>query len=61
MCERGISQLLALLIVVGIIIGVAIVSSGILSSILIRQRPEGGDLISTGFSWWEESESGNGF
>ena len=51
---RGISNLLALLIAVGIVIGVAIIVNGIVSDILVKQKPEGGDVVLTGFVWWWE-------
>lgn len=58
---RAVSQLLALLIVVSVVIGLAIVGSGILSSILLRQTPKGGCLILAGFEWWWEEREGDGF
>ena len=52
--SKGISNLLALLIVIVIIIGVAVASSGIISQFLMMQRPKGSELVLTGFVWWWE-------
>ncbi len=59
---KGVSNLLALLIVVAIVIGVAIASSGIISSILVKMKPKGGDIVLTGFTWsWDEAEDRDSF
>ena len=60
MLWRGISNLLALLVIVGIIIGVAIATSGIVADILVSQRPKGTDLVLTDFMWWWEYLSDGG-
>ncbi len=49
---RGISNLLALLIVLTIVIGIAIVASDIVSNILMKMEPKGTDLVPVGFVWW---------
>jgi len=50
-CKRGISNLLALLIIVTIVIGVAIAVSGIGAKILMVMAPKGSDLVLSGFTW----------
>lgn len=57
--NKGISSLLALLIVITIVIGVAIVASGIISDFLVKQRPKGGDLVLASFAWWYEWVGGD--
>jgi len=49
---RGVSNLLVLLVVVGIVVAVAIATSGIVANILMSQRPKVSDLVLTGFMWW---------
>jgi len=46
---RGISNLLALLVVIGIVVAVAMATGGIVANILVSQRPKGADLLLTGF------------
>jgi len=55
---KGISEFIALLIVVGIVIGAAIVGSGIISNILMKQSPKGGDVVGRLFWLWEKLDNG---
>ncbi len=57
--KREISNLLALLIVVTIVIGVAIAVSGIGAKILMVMTPKGNDVVLSGFTWkWFERVDG---
>ncbi|ADM28754.1 hypothetical protein Igag_1962 [Ignisphaera aggregans DSM 17230] len=55
---KGISEFIALLIVVGIVIGAAIVGSGIISNILMKQSPKGADIVGKLFWLWEKLDNG---
>jgi len=56
--SKGISEFIALLIVVGIVIGAAIVGSGIISNILMKQSPKGADVVGRLFWLWEKTQDG---
>jgi len=55
---KGISEFIALLIIVGIVIGAAIVGSGIISNILMKQSPKGADVVGRLFWLWEKLDNG---
>jgi len=54
---RGISDFIAMLIVVGIVIGGALVANYIVSNLLTMQRPSGSDVVGRLFWLWEKVNS----
>jgi hypothetical protein len=58
---KGISNLLALLIIITIVVGVTVAGSGIIGNFLVNQRPEGEDLVLSGVTWFWEEDKDNGY
>jgi len=56
--SKGISQFIALLIVIGIVIGGALVASYIVGGLITAQKPKGSDLAGKLFWLWEKAQSG---